>query len=392
MNEAQLRARLRAAPVPSADEAEERGWRVALAAFESAPATPRRRRAPPWAIAVAIGLLLLALGLSPAGAKVADLFEDVTGLGEENARPALTSLPAEGRILVTTRHAAWVINEDGSKRRLGAYRDATWSPSGLFVAVTHGRSLSAVEPGDGTVHWSISQHKPVSDPAWAPSGYRVAYLAGRQLRVVAGDGTGDRMLENRVSPTAPAWLPNPNPNRNLLTYVDRHHVVRLVNVDSGAELWHTTPFGGRPVRLAWSGDGRRLLVFTPSFFVVLDADGRAVYKGAGHGARAAAFAPGGRRIAMVRSSLGRSQLVVLRPSFRRSAGHALYSGPGRFADVQWSPDASRLLVTWPDADQWLFVNPRDGNVNAIANISRQFAPGAKGMSGFPRVAGWCCAR
>jgi hypothetical protein len=388
MNEADLRARLRAAPLPSPSEAEERGWHVVRAGFEARPAARRERGRRHWLVAIAVGLLLLALGLSPAGAKVVDVLRDVTGIGAGNARPALTSLPAEGRVLVTTGHAAWVVNDDGSKRRLGAYRDAAWSPRGLFVAVTHGRALSAVEPATGAVHWSISEHERVSDPAWAPSGYRVAYLAGHELRVVAGDGTGDRLLERRVSRTPPVWLPNPN--RNLLTYVDRHGIVRLVDVDSGAELWHSATLGGGPVRLSWSSDGQRLLVFTRSFFVVLDSNGNGLYKGADHGARAATFAPRGDRIAMIRTSLGRSHLVIFTPSFRRPAERTLYSGPGRFQDVQWSPDASRLLVTWPDADQWLFVRPQGGHVDAVANISRQFAPGAKGPTEFPDVTGWCC--
>src|SRR6266545_3058739 len=255
MNEADLRARLRAAPVPSPSDAEERGWHVVRAGFEARPAVRRERSRGRWLIAIAVGLLLLALGLSPAGAKVVDVIKDVTGIGKENARPALTSLPAEGRVLVTTGHAVWVVNDDGSKRRLGAYRDAVWSPRGLFVAVTHGRALSAVEPDTGTVHWSISRRRPVSDPAWAPSGYRVAYLAGHELRVVAGDGSADRLLVPRVSRTPPVWLPNPN--RNLLTYVDRRGVVRLIDVDSGAGLWHTPAFVNGPVKLTWSSDGRR---------------------------------------------------------------------------------------------------------------------------------------
>jgi hypothetical protein len=388
MRPSDLRRRLRDAPIPDEHQARERGWRVVRAAFEAAPPVSRRRATPRLAIAVAVGLLLLAVGLSPAGAKVVNLLQDVTGVGEPTARPTLTSLPASGTVLATTGHAAWVVHDDGSKRRLGAYRSATWSPGGLFVAVTHGRSLTAVEP-DGTVRWSLSQRRPVSDPAWAPSGYRVAYLAGHELRVVAGDGTGDRVLVPRVSSTPPAWLPNPS--RNLLTYVDDHGVVRVVDVDSGAELWHTAAFGGRPVRLTWSRDGTRLMVFTPSFFVVLDAKGRAVFKGAGHGRiRAAALAPSGGRIAMVDGSRGKSRLVLFRPSSGGPSERTIYSGPGRFADVRWSPDGSLLLVTWPDADQWLFVRPEGGNVDAVANVSRQFAPGGKVTEGFPRVSGWCC--
>ena len=43
---------------------------------------------------------LLAIGLSPAGAKVGDLVSDVVGIGEPDAKPALRSLPAAGELLV----------------------------------------------------------------------------------------------------------------------------------------------------------------------------------------------------------------------------------------------------------------------------------------------------
>ena len=165
MSDPRLRRLLRDAPVPDQRRAEERSWRVVRAAFEErqpAKPPPTRRR---WLIAVAVGLLILAIGLSPAGAKVADLFRNVTGVGEKHAKPALTSLPAPGRLLVTSPNGAWVVAADGAKRRLGDYRDATWSPHGLFVAVTRGRELTAVEP-DGTVHWSLAAHRPVTDPVW----------------------------------------------------------------------------------------------------------------------------------------------------------------------------------------------------------------------------------
>jgi hypothetical protein len=56
-----------------------------------------------------------------------------------------------------------------------------------------------------------------------------------------------------------------------------------------------------------------------------------------------------------------------------------------------SPDGSRLLIAWPEADQWLFV-PADGRsrVRAIGDIAAQFAPGHEATAAFPRVAGWCC--
>jgi len=69
----------------------------------------------------------------------------------------------------------------------------------------------------------------------------------------------------------------------------------------------------------------------------------------------------------------------------------LFSGPGRFSDLTWSPDGRWLLFGWRDADQWLFLQPeRPRHIVAISNISEQFAPGQAGRTAFPSVAGWCC--
>ncbi len=93
---------LRDVPIPDERGAEERGWRVVRAAYgQRSPAARAGRRATRVAIAVALGALALALVLTPAGAKVADLVHDVVRPGEPNAEPELTSLPTAGRLLVT---------------------------------------------------------------------------------------------------------------------------------------------------------------------------------------------------------------------------------------------------------------------------------------------------
>jgi WD40 repeat protein len=282
---------------------------------------------------------------------------------------------------------------DGSKRLLGSYQDATWSPHGLFVAATRGRELTAVEP-DGTVRWSRASRRPVSHPAWSPSGFRIAYLAGHSLRVVAGDGTGDHLLDRRISPVAPAWKATPPASpapREIVSYVDADGRVRTIDADSGRKLWRTGSFL-TPVRsVEWSPDGSRLLVVTGSFFTVLGDRGQAIAKGAATGGGPGELSPDGKRIAIVRRSPGtaaaRSRLVL-------SGGHRerrLYAGLGRFGDLAWSPNGEWLLLTWSDADQWLFIRPADDRVMAVAEISRQFAPGGRGRVPFPHLAGWCCA-
>ena len=85
-----------------------------------------------------------------------------------------------------------------------------------------------------------------------------------------------------------------------------------------------------------------------------------------------------------------SDVVLVDPA-GRARERVLFSGPGRFGRVAFSPDGRRLLVPWPEADQWLFVSPaRGGHVDAVANIGRQFARGRR-AGPFPDAVEWCCA-
>jgi WD40-like Beta Propeller Repeat len=400
VNEDRLGQLLRDHPIPDEHAAEERAWRVGRAAFEERdrePALSPRRRRTRLVLALAGAIVAAAgLALTPAGAKVGDLIDDVIEPGQERAEPALTSLPTDGRLLVESAQGPWIVQPDGSKRLLGEFDQATWSPGGLFVAATRGAELTAVvgnptavgEPA-GTVRWSLAANERVRDPAWAPSGFRVAYLSGDSLRVVAGDGTDDRQLDERVTATPPIWKPG---QRHLLTYVDHDRRVRLVNVDSGRQLWASGRYATDVKSLAWSRDGRRLLVLTSSFYTVLDDRGRSIAKSPTRGtADAAAFSPDG-PIALIRHSgsktaAGLSEVVLVNEF---GDERLLFSGPGRFADLTWSPDGRWLLFSWRDADQWLFVPPDGGKPDAVSNISRQFNPGTGDGAAFPRVSGWCC--
>ena len=154
---------------------------------------------PRLAIALAAMALLAGLILSPAGAAVREWIDDAFTDGVPNAEPSLTELPGGGRLLVRSAEGPWVVQADGSRRLLGRYREATWSPHGLFVGASAGRTLSALEP-DGTPRWSISAGSAIENPRWSPSGFRIAYRAGRDLRVVDADGTGDRSVDAGVAP------------------------------------------------------------------------------------------------------------------------------------------------------------------------------------------------
>ncbi len=72
----------------------------------------------------------------------------------------------------------------------------------------------------------------------------------------------------------------------------------------------------------------------------------------------------------------------------------LFSGPGEFRGLTFSPDGSRILLGWKSADQWLFLSPnRPKRIEAFSNISLQFAPGKESaIRGFPDPVDWCCGR
>jgi len=409
VNEDRLRALLREAPVPGAEEAERRGRRLAEAAFEQRqPHRPQRPAWPRLALSLAAATLLAALLLTPAGAKVRDWVDEALTVGVDDAEPALTEIPGGGRLLVSTPQGSWVVQPDGSRRLLGGYPEATWSPRGLFVAAVSGHMLSAVEP-DGTVRWSLSADAPVTDVRWSPSGVRIAYLTttyrtGSTLRVVAGDGSGDMLIDGNVGPAAPTWLPL---GPHLLAYVDGEGMLRVINSDTG-ETVGSSPASRDAVELDWARDGSRLLEATSRALRLRDVavgklaarlslgPARRVALPIDATVRTAAFSPDGRSLAV----------LLQRPARDRQPAHSelylmdregtsqrlLFTAPGLLSSLDWSPNGTRLLIAWPDADQWLFIPTEGRRVRAIGGISREFAPGSPERAVFPLIDGWCCQR
>jgi hypothetical protein len=98
-----------------------------------------------------------------------------------------------------------------------------------------------------------------------------------------------------------------------------------------------------------------------------------------------ALSPDGRRLALV---LGNREVVVAGSS--TPAIRQVHAGPGVRA-VNWSPDVRWLLVSWPAANQWVFVRvegvPR---IAAVSRIAQQFSNGGRAARGFPQIEGWCC--
>ncbi len=398
MNEARLRELLAEVSVPDAENAERRGLLIVREAFAQRRPQGHGPRLARLAIALAVAAVVGALLLSPAGAAVRGWIGDAFDAGMPNAEHGLAEIPGGGRLLVESRSGPWVVEADGSRRLLGHYRAATWSPRGLFVAVADGRSLSAVEP-DGDPHWSLDAGARVGDMRWSPSGYRIAYRSGRALRVTVANGSGDRLIAPRTRPIAPAWSPL---GVHQLAYVSAAAELRIADTESGEELATATALTG--VReLEWGGDGvlleasRRALWTRPTVIsklggtVRIGLPRRLPMPDGGGTVRDAALSPSGRTVAAIvglRGRRGPRSAVLLYPA-AGGPPRRLLRVPGRLGQLAWAPDDHRLLVTWPGADQWLFLPTGRGEGRALAGVAAAFAPGHR-TAPFPRVEGWCC--
>jgi outer membrane protein assembly factor BamB len=323
----------------------------------------------------------VAAAVTPSGRAVFRSVREAVGI--EHAAPALIALPGGGRLLVvgSAGESTWLVEPNGAKRDLGRLSDAAWSPHGLFIAATRGDELDAID-ARGTIRWSLTRRAP-RWPRWTGSRVdtRIAYVAADGLRVVAGDGTGDRLLD-RGATLAPAWDPA-RARQFDLAYAVRGAIV--LRRDDGNLVWRR-PVNARPLALAWSSDGRFLAVVSRAHVLVLDGLGRLQRTLAIPGGSVidAAFAPGSARLAVAFREGARSEVRVT--DVRAAApGKLVLAGPGAFGQLAWGPGGEWLLVTWPAADQWVFL--RGGTAHAVGRIGAQF--GARPAS-LQVAGGWCC--
>jgi hypothetical protein len=366
-------------------DAEQRAWEVVRRAFEERP--PSRAHTRPWPVLVAASVVVaLVVGaiLSPPGRAVLDRVRRAVGV--EHAAPELFALPAPGRLLVVSADhgGVWLVHADGLKRKLGTFDDAEWSPHGLYVVGTTQDELVALEP-DGTVRWTLARRQPAW-PRWEGTytDTRIAYISATGLRVVAGDGTGDHLLDRFAGDVPPAW--DPGRLHTLAYYTGGAIVLRR---DDGRIVWRRS-VRVLPTALAWSSDGRYLAVFSAKRVLVLDANGRLSRTIAEPRAEllSGAFAPQTHRLG-VEVRYARRTEVRLADVDRRGASRLLFAGPGRFGELAWSPNGRWLLVTWPGADQWIFLHGT--RAHAVGNIGRQF-PRPDGLGPLLEVEGrWCCS-
>lgn len=381
-----LRDRLRDEPLPGEAEAAARNWPLVEAALaERAPGRGPRGAAPRrLALRLALATALLGVGLAaaltPAGAAVGDWIGDRFDSEPKGAAPAFAALPEGGSVLAVTRTGAYAIRPDGGSRRLGSFSDAGWSPHGLHVVGVDGRRLTAVTPS-GTLKWTLARGGRVHHPAWSTGlGYQVAYLEKSTLRAVDGRGNPDtdRPVRRGAAAVTPAWRPRSD---RVLTYARANGGIETIDVVTGASLWRA-PVDARSLR--WSRNGRRLVALSSRSVTVVGASGRVLRRVELPGAaRELALHPSGRHAAVLIG--GQAGGRVLDVPLGGARQRQLFQGD--MDGLAWSQDGRQLLLAWRGADQWLLLGP-GGRVRPLQDVSGELGT----AGGFPRVAGWCCAR
>jgi hypothetical protein len=397
MRPEELATLLRDIPVPGEDEAAERAWmRIQTEPLPAAAPARRRSRSPlarrpglaPLGLALAILAALVVGALTPPGEAVADWLRRAVERPKPAAKPAPgpLALPAGGAVLVGAPGGLWIVEADGDRHRLGRWDAASWSPSGRFVAAVHGQRLAALDRR-GRIRWSLTRPFALAQPAWSPDRFHVAYRSGNGLRVVAGDGTGDRFVAGGLGPAAPAWQPGPRP---VVTWADRRGRVRAADAASARELWNTA--SGPPVWfLSWSADGSRLAAVSARAVRFYDARGRLLRRvrlPAGTTTDAAAFSRQGALLTLALHDARRDFSQVVTTSAGDSTLRPLFGGRGRIGGLVYSPPGGWLLVAWRGADEWVFLRtPAADRVRTVGSVMRRLEPDA---SAYPRVLGWCC--
>jgi hypothetical protein len=372
--------------IPGEHEARERTWRVVQAAFAERQRVTWPRRHARSLVLAAAGAAIIAAAVTPPGQSVVNTLRDAVGrekvVGVRPAHRELVRLPTGGRLLLNSRRGPWIVHENGSRRLLGSYRMASWSPHGKYVSVVgRGIEVAALDP-KGNVRWAKGRKQRLAQPRWSFEGFRIAYLSENTLRVITGDGMQDWGLGTADPSVAPAW----RAATHQLAWVGGDGKVRVADADARRVLWRASAFPDRVRALTWSSDGARLLVLGRSSVRTYRASGALIAAAPTKGqSTAAAFAPGSHRFALVIDTV----VLLVDADTLRFPSRALFTATTKLSGLAWSPDAKWLLVGWPGADEFVFIRVEPPKLYAVANVAEQFDPGTPAPQ-FPTIAGWCC--
>jgi hypothetical protein len=393
VTEQELRELLRDAPLGLDPGSEQRAWHAVRSAYQPRPARRTRWtvRRPVVAVATVALVVVLALGLVTAPRQaVARWLRDAFGLtAAPHATRGLGGLPGGGRLLVETANSSWLVSADGSRRDLGTYTGAAWSPHSLYVVAWRGAELAALNL-TGVHQWELTASGVISAARWSPDGYRIAFLADGVLNVVAADGSGRHTVSNAAATVPPAWQPRTG-SAHRLTFVTSAGAIDQIDADTGASLWTVHPPEAAR-QLLWSPGGQLLLVLGAHELSEYTSAGRLVsrVRPAGATIESAAFTSPGNFALVIHPTAGRPDSVELLSTGRRPEPKILYTGLERLSDLDASPNHQWVIAASPSADQWIFIRLRSpARLLASTNISDAF-PRLTGTTAktFPQLAGW----
>jgi Tol biopolymer transport system component len=139
---------------------------------------------------------------------------------------AVTATPRE------EQHAGW--SPDGNSLVFDAMPGGSLETAEAYIVTRARRGAPWGTPRQLTTHGS-------SDPKWSPDGRLIAFCAGGQLRVIAPDGTGERVIvpstPDRPEPAYPVWSK------------DGHSIYyKAYDHDRNSTIW-SAPVTGGPARL-----------------------------------------------------------------------------------------------------------------------------------------------
>ena len=280
--------------------------------------------------------------ISPDGDRVASV---TSRYGEHTYEIIISDLDGENvkRITDSKESSIWPRwSPDGSRIAFARGRDHQLGGNNRFHLYTVLKDGSDVQP---VGHEARAASEP---PVWSPDSNRLAFRnsGADALYVADADGSNLRRIFEVPHPlesflTSPAW----SPDRNLIAFgiargsnaaVSDRTGIYVIDAD-GSDLQRILTFGNGifPSKMSWSPDGSSILFIENDAILVEDEEG----------GQRLTFVPGDESSEDVLGGTsyqwGSIFTLTLKDSKLRVIEHL---GPGKVAEVSWSPDSSSIAV------------------------------------------------